>query len=143
MYSPSKKRKASATTIGPPEKKARRPTALETQLENLRETLAELPPIWEMYAGLFMEQMRHTREQIDGLTPNTIEEFIATGECDWLLNALDSLNYHLLENSTPMGSQPVERTLIYQDMRNAMIAYVELVRGGLEGPSWASVLRRC
>jgi len=145
--SSSNKRKASATTMGPPEgpseKKARRSTPLETRLENLRETLADLQPTWEMCdPGFFMQEMRLTRTQIDGLDPTMIERFIATGVCDSILNALDFLDSQLLENSTPTGSQPVGRTRSYQQIRNDMVAYVELVRGGLKGPSWARVLRR-
>ena len=125
---------------GPPGKKARRPTALETRLEDLQKTLAQLQPLWQTYdPGLFMQQMYQTCEEIGGLTPNTIEEFIATGESNVIFRILDGLDLHLLENTTPTGSQPVERTHLYQDIRNDMIAYVERVRGCLKG----SVLGAC
>jgi len=44
---------------GPPEKKAKRPTSLETKLEKLQATLAGIRPVWKMYdLDVFMEEMR-------------------------------------------------------------------------------------
>ena len=47
---------------GPPEKKPKRPTALETKLDKLQETLAGLQPIWgRVDPGFFMVEMRQMR----------------------------------------------------------------------------------
>jgi hypothetical protein len=81
-----------------------------------------------------MEQMRHTRKQIDGVTPHEIEQFIAT-KTDIPPHALDMLDDKLLRESPSMGSQPLEKTLLYQQARKAMRDYVGRVRGCLEGQS--------
>jgi len=119
--------------MAPPNKKAKRPTPLETKLENLQWSLRGLRPIWEGFdPGLFMEQMRYTRKQIDALTPNMVGEFIETGECNQLLHGLDAIDHHLLEVTPSMSSRLLEWT---QRMRNDMSEYLGCVRESLKGQS--------
>jgi hypothetical protein len=128
---------------GPPQKKKKRPSPLETKLEALQNTLAGLQPIWMKYdPGIFMAQMRHMQKRIDGLTPDTIERFIAT-ETDDLLHALDALNHELLGETPSMGSQPLTKTDSDEKMRTIMRNYVGDVRGCLEGQSQVRILPRC
>ena len=87
-----------------------------------------------------MEQMRHTRDRIEELTPKKVESFIASKECDALLLSLDHLDRRLLGR---MDSQLFEEADLYRGMRNAMIAYVGRVRGCLKGQSSPHILRRC
>jgi hypothetical protein len=129
--------------MGPPEappwKKAKYPSPVEAKLEKLKSTLAKLQPIWEKYdPGFFMEQMLHTRGQMDKLTPTMVGEFIATGVSDQVFAMLDVLD-DLLGETPSMVSQSLERT---KRMRNEMIAYVDRVRQCLKGQSFARVLRR-
>lgn len=118
---------------GPPEKKQKRLTPLETKLERLRHTLGGLQPIWKRYdSGLFMEMMRHTQDQIDRLTPETVEDFIANGPADWLLHSLDLLGHELLRE-TPFTPMSPERINLHQSMRHFMALYVGRVRESLQG----------
>lgn len=122
-------------TMGPPEKRVKRTTPLETKLETLKRTLTSLQPIWECYdPGNFMEQMYHTRDQLGALTPDTVEEFISNGECTAVLDVLDLLDRSLGKTSS-MGPQPPGRSDLYQKVRNSMIAYVQDVQESLNGQS--------
>ena len=128
------KRKASATSIGPPPKKPKRPTQLETRLEELHETVARLMVIWEEVDPKIFMQLDHTRKRLNALTPDKVEKFIANGEYDDHSHILEIINDRLL-GKTSMGSQPLERTDSYQKVRNDMITYVRRVQECLEGQS--------
>jgi hypothetical protein len=128
---------------GPPEKKQKRLSPLETKLQTLQRTLAGLQPIWMKFdPGIFMAQMRHIREQIDEVTPDAIGDFFAT-ETDTLLDALGFLDGELLGETPSMGSPPLTKTDSYQKTRKLMSDYVGRVRGSLEGQSQARILPRC
>ena len=130
----SNKRKASATFMGPLEKKPKRPTALESKLENLQTAIAGFQPIWKEYApDTFTEEMYYMRDQIAALTPDTIGTFIETSACEDALLSLDHLPDILLGKTTSIGSQPPERTNSHQRMHSAMLAYVGRVRECLNG----------
>ena len=112
---------------GPPEKK-KKPSPLETKWKTLRRTLDELQPIWEEHdPGYFMETMRHTQKQADEVTPDGIENYIAT-QTVTLLNTLVLLDEELLGES---GSMTHSR----QQTRKCMGDYVGRVRGCVEGQS--------
>jgi hypothetical protein len=140
------KRKAAESPMGspgPPQKKKRRPSPVETKLEALQNTLAGLVPTWATRdPGTFMELMRHMQKRIDGLTPDTIEHFTGT-ETDNLLEALDKVDEGLLGETPSMGSQPLKKTDSDEKMRTTMRNYVGDVRGSLEGQSQARILSRC
>jgi hypothetical protein len=125
---------------GPPNKKPKRLTPLETRLEKLRKTLAGLRPIWETFdPGMFMKQMHHTREQLNALTPETINEFISTGQ-EAVFDALDDLDVHLQEEIPSTSPYPPG---LYQQRRSTMSDFVGRVREALRGQSSVRVLRRC
>jgi len=131
----SNKRKLSATSMGPPggppEKRVKRPTALEAKLDKLRKTLDGLWDLWEMYdPGYFMTTMRQIRDQVGELTPSTVQEFLTIRVCNELPTTLDALNYEM--RTASMGSLPLD---LAQTMRNDMIAYVEAVRRCWKGQS--------
>jgi hypothetical protein len=87
---------------GPPEKKAKRSTPLETKLEKLQNTMAKLEPTWGMYdPGVFMESMRYNCKRVGALTHDMVEEFIATGECESLFLDLDLLHPTRWKNLLP------------------------------------------
>ena len=116
---------------GPPIKKAKRPSALETKLENLKESLDGFNDIWEMYdPGYFMKQMHRTRARVAKLTPSTIQEFITSGVCDELPGILDALDHQLLTPSTDPQLLELTRTI-----RKGMSAYLGRVRQSLKGQS--------
>ena len=132
----SEKRKAPDSDMGPPGKRLKRTTPLERKLDALKEILTGLRPIWKNYdPGDFMEEMRLTREQVDALTPDKVEEFISSGACTAILDALDVLDDKFLLGTPSISSQPIQRSDSHQKMRNHMIAFVQRVRESLNGQS--------
>ena len=131
----SNKRKTMGTSMGPPggspEKKVKRPTALETKLDHLKKTLNRYEPFWEVYdPGHFIIQMRHTRDRVGELTPGAIQQFVASQECEDLPTMLDALDHELLTPSTDPQLLELTRTI-----RKSMSAHVEAVRCRLKGQS--------
>ena len=113
----------------PPVKKAKRPSALETKLEELKESLDGFNEIWEMYdPGYFMKQMHQTRARVAKLTPSTIQQFITSQVCNSLPTTLDALDHQLLTPCTDPQLLELTRT-----MRKEMGAYVADVRRRLKG----------
>lgn len=127
----SNKRKASdmGPPEGPPEKKAKRPTPLETKLIKVQKTIATVGPIWKSYdPGLFMEEIHHMRQQFDGLAPDGIAEFIASGDSDGVLSSLNVLDHYLQQ---AMNS----KTSDHQKMLHDMLDFVGRIRESLKGQS--------
>ena len=130
------KRKAPDSIMGPPGKRHKRTALLERKLEALQEILTGLVPFWRDYdPGDFMELMRYTRDQVDALTPDTVEKFISGGKCTAILVALDVLLEKFLPGTPSISSQPIQRSDSYQKIRNLMIAFVQRVRESLNGQS--------
>jgi len=128
------KRKASESATDPPKKIPKRPTQLETRLEELHEAVASLMPFWEENDPKIFMQLDHTRKRLNALTPDMVEKFIAKGEHDYHSVALGMVIDRLL-GTTTLGSQPLERTDSYQQACNHMITYARRVRECLEGQS--------
>jgi hypothetical protein len=112
--------------MGPPEKKQKRLTPVDTKLAVLRRTIINILPLWEDYApARFMETIRHIQKLINDLTPETVEQFIET-ETDTLLAGLNDLNNRLLRQ-TPATDESQQVHI------NNMKGYVGRVQGCLEG----------
>src|SRR6266404_828806 len=96
LPSGSNKRKAPAAATDPQRKKPRLLAALKTRLEALQHALDALDPLWEKYdPGFFMKSMQHKRKRMDALTLDTVEEFIASVECNQTFHVLDALDHDL------------------------------------------------
>ena len=116
---------------GPPVKKTKRSSALETKLDLLKETLDEVVDLWIPYdPGFFMKTIDQIRIRVGQLTPSTVQQYIKNGGSNDHSVYLDELDHRLLTPST--GPQLLERT---RTMRKVMSAYLGRVRQCLKGQS--------
>jgi hypothetical protein len=137
----SSKRNAEEAGMGPPDqksttKKAKRETALEASLSQLKRALDpdELPLTWEDYdPGHFMEEMRRMSRKVNPLTRETIGAYIKD-RLQRDLHALDILERHL-KRPVISGVLDPEDLKLTQTAHHSMIEYVVSVRTCLNGQS--------